>query len=93
MIKKLIIFCQKLRFLKKHNAISKRRKARNDKMRDFYQSSERFRGYVDRYAASDGVTVDVILSRALTREVARYYLDEEPGRTVASTYAPMGECT
>ena len=62
-------------------------------LKHFYQSNNRFRGYVDRCAANDCVVADEILSRALTREVARYYLDEEPGRTVASTYAPMGECT
>ena len=61
-------------------------------LKHFYQNNNRFRGYVDRYAASDGVTAEEILSRALTREVDRYYLDEEPGHTVASTYAPMGEC-
>ena len=68
-----------------------------NKLRDFYQSSERFRGHVDRCAASDGVTADEILSRALTREVAKYYQKtdaEEAGRIPAgkSTYASMGEC-
>lgn len=67
-------------------------KRENNKLRDFYQSSDRFRGYVDRCAASDGVTAEEILSRALTREVSRSYMDERPGSVLASGYMPMGEC-
>lgn len=68
-----------------------------DNLNDFYQNSERFRDYVDRCVRNGRVTVAEILSRALTREVAKYYLEdeaEEAGRIPASnsTYAPMGEC-
>lgn len=67
------------------------------KLNDLDQSGERLRGYVDRCAAEDKVTAEEILSRALTREVAKSYKQtdaEEAGRIPAgsSTYAPMGEC-
>lgn len=68
-----------------------------ENLKDLYQSSERFRGYVDRCAANYGVSGQKILSLALTREVAKSYKEadaEEAGRipAVNSTYAPMGEC-
>lgn len=98
MIKEL--FCRQ----KIHNAITKRRKARfyltqskrlkdeNDKLMDFYQSSERFRGYVDRCAANYSISVQKVLSQTITREVARYYMYEEHGAAMNSVYMPMGEC-
>lgn len=65
-------------------------------LKGFYQSSERFRGYVDRYVAnyrSAVITVEEALEHALVQEVAKLYMEEEYWHAVASTYAPMGECT
>ncbi len=61
-------------------------------LKGFYQSNERFRAYVDRFAASRGVPAEDILRLALTREVAQSYIGDEQGPRVASTYAPIGEC-
>lgn len=67
------------------------------KMRYYYNRSPRFRDYVDRCVRNDRVTTEEVLRRALVREVAKYYKDQdamETGRHPknSSTYTPMGEC-
>lgn len=57
-------------------------------LKKLYEKEDRFRLYVDRWAANIGLAVDEILRQALTREVAKSYMDKKPG----SAYMPMGEC-
>lgn len=57
-----------------------------------YEQSPDFKRYVDRSAANYGLTVDEVFSQALTREVAKSYMDKKPGSASESAYMPMGEC-
>lgn len=61
-------------------------------LKKLYEKEDRFRRYVDRTAANYGLTMNEVLSQALTREVAKSYMDERPGSALASGYMPMGEC-
>lgn len=61
-------------------------------LKKLYEKEDRFRRYVDRTAANYGLTMNEVLSQALTREVARSYMDEGSGSALASGYMPMGEC-
>lgn len=55
-----------------------------------YERDARFRRYADRNSAAYGIGTDEVLSQALTREVARYYLEGVHQEVVtASTCAPM----
>lgn len=43
-------------------------------LKDIYQNNDRFRRYVDKQAGNYRLTVDEVLSRALTREVVKLYM-------------------
>lgn len=42
-------------------------------MREFYETNENFKYYVDRYAAQRKITVDEALTHAMVRSAYMYY--------------------
>lgn len=68
-------------------------------MKEFFENNRNFRDYVDAVAQNPGtehacgpVTVDEVLSWAITRCVGEMYRETEMDAGTASTYMPVGEC-
>ncbi|MCX4351743.1 MAG: hypothetical protein OSJ60_08900 [Lachnospiraceae bacterium] len=67
-------------------------------LKALYDNNADFKRYVDKCCANDGyhktATLETVLSRAITREVAKMYQTntEKPVRNTQSTFTPQGEC-
>ena len=49
-------------------------------MKEFYETSEDFRRYVDRYAAEFNLTTEQALTHSVIRNAAEYYENAEKGK-------------
>lgn len=80
----------------KEQIISKEDEMRS--MKELYENNEDFKGYVDRCCAKNGfhktATLEEVLSRAVTREVADMYRNYKNNseKKTCSTFTPQGEC-
>ena len=45
-------------------------------LKELYETNKRFRGYVDRHAKHNEISVEDALSRAAVREYAKYLAEE-----------------
>ena len=67
-------------------------------LKELYENNADFKRYVDRCCANDGhhktTTLENVLSRALTHEVAKMYQENvaKPANNTQSTFTPQGEC-
>lgn len=65
---------------------------------ELYETNEDFKLYVDKCHANNGyhkiATLEEVLSRALTREVANMYSENvnRLDKNINSTFNPQGEC-